>query len=187
MLWKLSNCKGLIIRLDISKKCKFHAWKFSTYKNEGAKKFKSFFPTKCRYKTTDVKSLKLIPKKTEIKLLLSLAKPEKWKLTGAILFLIVSSAVTMAVPFSIGKIIDIIYTENHDKSRENLNKVGLILLGVFILGAICNFGRIYLMSTSGHKITQSLRKKAYTAILNQETGMFDKVSTGEIVGRLSGK
>lgn len=125
--------------------------------------------------------------KSEVKRLLLLAKSEKWKLTGAIAFLIVSSTVTMAVPFCLGKIIDVIYTEDKAKTRDNLNKLSLALLGVFILGGICNFGRIYFMSTSGYRITQSLRKKAYTAMLSQETGMFDRVSTGELVGRLTGK
>ncbi|XP_048515456.1 ATP-binding cassette sub-family B member 10, mitochondrial isoform X2 [Athalia rosae] len=70
--------------------------------------------------------------------------------------------------------------------KEKLNKVSLILLGVFLIGGICNFGRVYLMSTTGYRITQSLRKKVFTAIVNQETAMFDKRSTGELVGRLSG-
>ncbi|KAH0554353.1 ATP-binding cassette sub-family B member 10, mitochondrial-like [Cotesia glomerata] len=125
-------------------------------------------------------------KKSEIRRLFSLAKPEKWKLTGAITLLLISSTVTMAVPFCLGKIIDVIYTEDKDKMRENLKKISLLLLGVFIIGGICNFGRIYFMSTSGHRITQSLRKKAYSSILSQETGMFDKISTGELVGRLTG-
>ncbi|CAL7941557.1 unnamed protein product [Xylocopa violacea] len=46
--------------------------------------------------------------------------------------------------------------------------------------------RVYLMSTTGHRITQSLRKQLYAAILRQETAMFDKHNTGEFVGRLSG-
>lgn len=116
-----------------------------------------------------------------------LAAPEKWRLIGAITFLIMSSTVTMALPFCLGKIIDILYTKDQNKTKENLNKVCFVLLGIFIFGGICNFARIYLMSTTGHKITQALRKKAYAAILSQETAMFDKVSTGELVGRLSGK
>ncbi|XP_024891310.1 ATP-binding cassette sub-family B member 10, mitochondrial-like isoform X2 [Temnothorax curvispinosus] len=50
---------------------------------------------------------------------------------------------------------------------------------------VSNFGRVCLMSTAGHRITQSLRKQAYAAILQQETAMFDRESTGELVGRLS--
>lgn len=124
--------------------------------------------------------------KSELRRLFILAAPEKWRLTSAVAFLIVSSTVTMAVPFCLGKIIDIIYTVDREKTKENLGRVSLALLGIFVVGAICNFSRIYLMSTSGHRITQSLRKKVYAAILSQETAMFDTVSTGELVGRLTG-
>lgn len=122
----------------------------------------------------------------ELKKLFALAVPEKWRLASAVAFLLVSSSVTMVVPFCLGKIIDLIYSPDREKTKENLNRVCLTLLGIFIIGAICNFSRIYLMSTSGHRITRSLRKKVYSAIIRQETAMFDKVSTGELVGRLAG-
>ena len=124
--------------------------------------------------------------KSELRRLFILAAPEKWRLTSAVAFLIVSSTITMAIPFGLGKIIDIIYTADQEKTKENLSRVSLALVGIFVIGAICNFSRIYLMSTSGHRITQSLRKKVYAAILRQETAMFDTVSTGELVGRLTG-
>ena len=135
-------------------------------------------------KGADVKKLK---KNHDFRRLFSLAAPEKWKLAGAICFLVVSSSITMFIPFCLGKIIDMIYTKDREKSRENLIKVCLSLLGLCLFGAISNFARIYLMSTSGYRITQRLREKAYSAIISQETAMFDRVSTGELVGRLSGE
>nr|XP_050854280.1 ATP-binding cassette sub-family B member 10, mitochondrial [Vespula vulgaris] len=125
-------------------------------------------------------------KESDLKKLIILATPEKWRLFSAIAFLIVSSTVTMAVPFCLGKVIDTIYNVNIEKMTEKLNQLYLVLLGVFIIGAFSNFCRVYLMSTTGHKITYSLRRKAYTAILSQETAMFDIKSTGELVGRLTG-
>ncbi|XP_031835599.1 ATP-binding cassette sub-family B member 10, mitochondrial [Nomia melanderi] len=123
---------------------------------------------------------------SELRSLIKLAAPEKWRLFGAIAFLVVSSAVTMAVPFCLGKIIDIIYTNDIENMKKNLNQLCIILFGVFVIGAICNFARVYLMTTTGHRVTQSLRKQLYSAILRQETAMFDKCGTGELVGRLSG-
>lgn len=57
----------------------------------------------------------------------------------------------MAVPFSLGKILDIIYNSTNDKdvARKKLNQVGGILVAMFVVGALCNFGRIYIMSVSG--------------------------------------
>ncbi|KAG5898803.1 hypothetical protein JTB14_011013 [Gonioctena quinquepunctata] len=128
-----------------------------------------------------------VAKKSEIRRLFSLAKPEKWKLTTAICFLFISSTVTMTIPFSLGKILDIIYTssENSDEARVKLNKVCGVLLGVFVLGAICNFGRVYFMSTAGYRMTNALRRQVFSSILKQEQGWFDKKSTGELINRLS--
>jgi ATP-binding cassette subfamily B (MDR/TAP) protein 10 len=55
----------------------------------------------------------------------------------------------MAVPFCLGRVIDIIYTADPHKMRENLTMLSTMLLGVFLVGGLCNFGRVYLMSVSG--------------------------------------
>ncbi|CAH2041340.1 unnamed protein product, partial [Iphiclides podalirius] len=129
-----------------------------TYPGEGVYLLKfdntySLWRSKTLYYKT-AKRIDLKSKSSEIKRLFSLAAPEKWTLTGAIGFLIVSSSVTIAVPFSLGKVLDIIYSSTND------------------LGA-------------GQRMTQSLRKKAYAAILRQEPAWFHKTSTGELVNRLS--
>ena len=70
---------------------------------------------------------------------------------GAIGLLFISSAVTMSVPFCMGKIIDIIYTSSQDTTQmvETLSFVCKVLCGVFLLGGAANFGRVYLIQTSG--------------------------------------
>jgi len=71
-------------------------------------------------------------------------------LSAAVGLLLVSSAVTMAVPFGIGRVIDIIYTTAKDGHMvERLTHFCQILLVIFVVGAFANFGRIYLMQTSG--------------------------------------
>ncbi|CAG4953003.1 unnamed protein product [Colias eurytheme] len=136
-------------------------------------------------KTVVTTNVKL--KSSELKRLFGLAAPEKWTLTGAIGFLVISSSVTMAVPFSLGKVLDIIYNTTSDlgAAREKLDSLCLMLCGVFLLGGLCNFGRVYLMSISGQRMTQSLRKQVFGAILRQEPQWFGKNSTGELVNRLS--
>lgn len=62
-----------------------------------------------------------------------------------------SSSVTIAVPFSLGKVLDIIYSSTNDlgATTERLDSLCLMLCGVFLVGGLCNFGRVYLMSISG--------------------------------------
>lgn len=66
--------------------------------------------------------------------------------------LLISSSVTMAIPFSLGKILDIIYNSSKDleAARTKLNNLCGGLLVIFIIGALCNFGRVYIMSTAGN-------------------------------------
>ena len=56
----------------------------------------------------------------------------------------------MAVPFGIGKVIDIIFTQNDGTNvKERLKGIYAILMGIFVIGGIANFGRVYLMRISG--------------------------------------
>lgn len=119
--------------------------------------------------------------------ILSLAKPEYKSLAGAIGLLLISSAVTMSVPFCMGKIIDIIYSTSQDTTQmvETLSYVCKILCGVFVLGGTANFGRVYLIQVSGQKVIKRLRERLFKAILKQETAFFDRTRTGELINRLS--
>lgn len=89
---------------------------------------------------------KLVKRKSDIQRLFALAKPEKWVLLASVGCLFVSSAITMTVPFAVGRVLDIIFTETF--SKENLTNFCLILSGVFLIGGLANFGRIYLMNTA---------------------------------------
>ena len=84
--------------------------------------------------------------KKEIKRLFSLAKDEKWYLIAAVGCLFVSSIVTLGVPRFIGKLMDMIVMDNFP--REKLHAFCLILFGVFVMGGLANFGRIYLMNSA---------------------------------------
>lgn len=76
--------------------------------------------------------------------LLSLANPERSVIGASVACLCVSSAVTMSVPYCIGKILDIIFTDSF--MAEKLSTFCLGMIGVFVVGSAANFGRIYLMN-----------------------------------------
>lgn len=58
----------------------------------------------------------------------------------------------MTVPFALGKIVDIIYidtdTADTNIAKGKLNQFCTILCGVFILGGLANFGRVYLFNNA---------------------------------------
>ena len=136
-----------------------------------------------------VQDKKSYPK--SIKRLLSLAGPEKYPLAAAISLLVISSSVTMSIPFALGKVIDIIYSMDQIKTkanlkgvnhkdqtndvpmapevskeqiRHNLKTVCAVLIGVFACGALANFGRVYLMRLVSQRIAAKIRNSVYSSI-----------------------
>jgi len=122
---------------------------------------------------------------TNFKRLVALANPEKWNLAAACCFLAVSSTVSLSVPFFIGKLIDLIYTSDKESMVTNLNSTCAVLLGIFFVGGLANFSRVYFIQTSSQRIVKRLRDNLFSRILKQEIAFFDKTKTGELVNRLS--
>lgn len=115
----------------------------------------------------------------------------------------------MSVPFVLGKILDIIFDKDSEKAGQALDRLkhfSLILCGVFLIGGLANFGRIYFFNSAckfnsffklfvanaflqllplALRIVRDLRSKLYRRMLNQEVGWFDQKGTGELVNRLA--
>ena len=72
-------------------------------------------------------------------------------ISAAVGCLFVSSGVMLVMPFGIGKVIDIIYNENHKDNEmiSTLQSFCLLLAGVFVVGAVANFGRVFIIQTAG--------------------------------------
>lgn len=97
-------------------------------------------------------------KRSDMVRLLSLAKEEKWFLLASVGCLVVSSAITMGVPFAIGRILDIIFTDTF--SQAKLTDFCTVLFGVFLIGGLANFGRVYLLNSASKSIT-SIRSYSF--------------------------
>ncbi|KAJ3027376.1 UNVERIFIED_CONTAM: ATP-binding cassette permease mdl1 [Siphonaria sp. JEL0065] len=133
--------------------------------------------------------------KKETSRIFRLAKPEAGLLTGAAGFLLVSSAVSMSIPFSMGKIMDFVMIQMGMKvaDTELMNLMSSLplevvfgsLIGVFVVGAGANFGRIMLMRKAGERIIERLRNRIFDNIIRQDVRFFDENRTGEIISRLS--
>jgi ATP-binding cassette, subfamily B (MDR/TAP), member 10 len=105
----------------------------------------------------------------------------------AIALLLVSSAVSMTIPFSIGKIIDIATSK-----IESTALFGLTLpqfytaLGIVLcVGGACNFGRIVLLRIAGERTAALLRSRLYQKTIRQDAAFFDSNRHGELISRLS--
>lgn len=167
-----------------------HIWTFSTHtincystSTDSGSATQDVVDRKENKSKTD-KSLIPVPSE-DIKRLLHLAHPERWRLSAAVSFLVGSSAVTMSAPFFLGRVIDTIYSSPAADFSNSLSSLCLMLAGVFICGGAANAARVYLMQISGQQIVRNLRESLFSSIVRQEVGFFDKTRTGELINRLS--
>ncbi|KAI5796396.1 ABC transporter [Peziza echinospora] len=123
----------------------------------------------------------------EIIRLLKIARPEAKWLGGAFILLLFSSAITMSVPFSIGKILDVATNPKSDGLMFGLQVpyFYMTLAGVLAVGAACNYGRIIMLRIVGERIVTRLRSQLFRKTYVQNAEFFDANRVGDLISRLS--
>ncbi|KAJ7655726.1 P-loop containing nucleoside triphosphate hydrolase protein [Mycena polygramma] len=117
--------------------------------------------------------------------IVSLARPEKKPLLMATGLLLVSSAVSMSIPFTVGKLIDFFSSPNPQFPLDlSLWQASSLLLLMFTAGALANAGRALLMRMAGQRIVARLRERTYAAALEQEVEYVEK-GEGDVLSRMS--
>ena len=123
----------------------------------------------------------------EIWRLIKIAKPESKWLALAFVFLLISSTITMSIPFSIGKILDLATKESGEGRLFGLdiNQFYIALGVVLTLGAAANYGRIIILRIVGERIVARLRSQLYRRTYVQNAEFFDANRVGDLLSRLS--
>ncbi|KAJ5983633.1 ABC transporter integral membrane type 1 [Penicillium waksmanii] len=125
----------------------------------------------------------------EIWRLFKIARPESKALGFAFLFLLVSSSITMSIPFSIGKIMDGA-TKSVEEGGGQLFGLSMPMFytalgGVLLIGAAANYGRIIILRIVGERIVARLRSKLFRQTFIQDAEFFDANRVGDLISRLS--
>ncbi|RPB02134.1 hypothetical protein L873DRAFT_1674308 [Choiromyces venosus 120613-1] len=122
----------------------------------------------------------------EIVRLLKIARPEAKWLGVAFIFLLMSSGISMSIPFSIGKILDMA-TKTGGGTLFGLQppQFYMVLGGALCLGAACNYGRIILLRIVGERIVARLRSHLFRRTYVQNAEFFDANRVGDLISRLS--
>ncbi|PSS02462.1 P-loop containing nucleoside triphosphate hydrolase protein [Coniella lustricola] len=122
----------------------------------------------------------------EIVRLVTIARPEvKW-LSISFVFLLISSAVTMSIPFSVGRILDIA-TSSKDETTLfglTLNQFFMGFAAFMTLGACANFGRVVLLRIVGERVVSRLRSQLFRRTYVQDAEFFDANRVGDLISRL---
>lgn len=125
----------------------------------------------------------------EIWRLLQIARPEAKILSLAFFLLLVSSSITMSIPFSIGKIMDMATKSANEGASELFGLSPPMFYGtlasVLVLGAAANYGRIVILRIVGERIVSRLRSKLFRRTFVQDAEFFDANRVGDLISRLS--
>ncbi|ORY00133.1 hypothetical protein K493DRAFT_348094 [Basidiobolus meristosporus CBS 931.73] len=117
--------------------------------------------------------------------LLALSSPDLPKLFAGVLCMCTSSAITLSVPYLIGRIIDVVTKKASAPLGMTPNQFFTALAGVFVLGGLANFGRVVTLKLANEKITARLRTSLYRSIMGQEIAFFDATRSSDLVSRLT--
>lgn len=123
----------------------------------------------------------------EIWRLIRIAKPEAGILGFALVFLLVSSSISMSIPFSIGRILDIATKSDSGSAifGMELSTFYVALGGVLAVGAAANYGRIIILRIVGERIVARLRSQLFRRTFVQNAEFFDANRVGDLISRLS--
>lgn len=112
--------------------------------------------------------------------------PYLWRhrldLIGAGVFLLLAAAASLAVPLAFRGVIDHGFVAG---DRPAVDRAFLGLGVVALLMAVFSAGRFYFVSKIGERIVANLRADVYDHLLSLSPGYFTRVSTGEVLSRLT--
>ncbi|CAH1801612.1 unnamed protein product [Owenia fusiformis] len=121
-----------------------------------------------------------ITKDASILRLVKLAKPEYPMLAIASVALMGSTASQVVAPLFFGLVVDAA-----QRSMEDLNRTVVILVLIYIGGALSGLFRSWLFTLAGQRFVARLRTQLFASIIKQDVAFFDTTRTGELTNRLS--
>jgi len=113
--------------------------------------------------------------------LLVFVKPYRHLLVAAGVILTINSLLALALPLAIRGIVDSALVQ---ADLQLLNRVTLLLLGLFVAQAILGFGQSYLIAWVGERVVANLRKTLYAHLHAMPLRFFSSTRVGEMTSRL---
>jgi ABC transporter fused permease/ATP-binding protein len=121
-------------------------------------------------------------KPVSLRRILALAKPETPQLVLGTAFLLISSSANLVFPQGIRFILDKALS---GKGTTEIDRVALLMLGVFLLQGVAGALRFVIFSRVGERIVARLRQQLFARLLDQEVAFFDGEKTGDLTNRLT--
>lgn len=104
------------------------------------------------------------------------------KLVVAVVLMLVVSATAAGIAYLVKPALDEIFIA---RKADMLHLLPMVIAGVYLLRAVCDYGRYYLMADVGQHIVLDLRNELYAHIQKLSMSFFARTPSGVLVSRIT--
>jgi subfamily B ATP-binding cassette protein MsbA len=109
-------------------------------------------------------------------------RPYAGALGAAVVLLLASTAIGLAFPLVVRELLDAAFLQG---DRGMLDRIALVLIGLFGLQALLNFAQSYLTASTSERVVADLRRDLFDALVWQSPAFFAARRVGELTSRIS--
>ncbi|HKK92332.1 MAG TPA: ABC transporter transmembrane domain-containing protein [Longimicrobiales bacterium] len=109
-------------------------------------------------------------------------RPHVGAIAAGTVLILISSAIGLAFPLFVRNLFDAAFLEGNP---ERLNQIALLLLGLFAIQAVVNFGQSYLTAAVSERVIATLRIDLFDALVAQSPGFYSNRRVGELSSRMA--
>ncbi|MDE3053400.1 MAG: ATP-binding cassette domain-containing protein [Gemmatimonadota bacterium] len=109
-------------------------------------------------------------------------RPHRGALIVAGTCLVASVGLQLAFPAAVSWLLDAAF-QRHDGAL--LDRVALLLVGLFALMGVVNFIQVYYLSATAERVIARLRDRVFSHLVNLSAGFFTERRSGDLTSRLS--
>ena len=106
-----------------------------------------------------------------------------WRLGGTLLFMLVSTIASLAIPAMLGGVIDQGFVA---QNLDSISSYGWLIVGIAAVMGAASGARFYFISSLGERVLADLRQSVFAHLLRLDARFFDTHRVGELTSRLNG-
>lgn len=108
-------------------------------------------------------------------------RPYRVMMAMALIALVLTSAVSLALPIAVRRVVDS-FAESRGALLDGYFSMALILAGLLAVGTA---GRYYLVTRLGERVVADMRKAVFDRVIGMSPAFFEKIMTGEVLSRIT--
>ncbi|MFD1332075.1 ABC transporter transmembrane domain-containing protein [Methylopila musalis] len=110
------------------------------------------------------------------------ATRRKGRIAGALLFLTIAAAATLAIPAAVRRLIDFGFSSEHPGMVDQYFAAVLAVVAVL---AVASAARYWFVTTLGERVVADLRDAVFRRLVTLSPAFYDQARSGELVSRLT--